>query len=109
MDELTNTRVRQTHHLMVTFTVIFVASALCWLPFCVAFILLYVHDEPSIPLLISLWWSFPTLTINSMLNPVIYWWRLKEVREGFSRLMFGRCCRKNEIDAPLDTIEEAEL
>ncbi|XP_022098499.1 histamine H2 receptor-like [Acanthaster planci] len=103
IEEQTSTRLRQTRHLMVTFTVIFVASALCWLPFCVVFIMLFAHGGPTISLSVALWWSFPPLTINSILNPFIYWWRFKEARDGFYQLLFGCCCRRRQ-----ETAEETE-
>ncbi|XP_022098501.1 sphingosine 1-phosphate receptor 2-like [Acanthaster planci] len=110
VDEQTNSRIRQTRHLMVTFTIIFVASAVCWLPFCVVFFILFAHGKTSFSVMVGLRYCFTIMVLNSALNPFVYWWRLKEGREALYHLFCG--CRNNqgkERERDSVTIAETEM
>ncbi|XP_022098448.1 histamine H2 receptor-like [Acanthaster planci] len=110
VDEQTSSRIRQTRHLMVTFTIIFVASAVCWLPFCVGFLILFAHGKTTFSVVIYLRYSYTVMTLNSALNPFVYWWRLKEGREALYHLFCG--CRSNqrtERERGAVTIAETEM
>ncbi|XP_038065037.1 histamine H2 receptor-like [Patiria miniata] len=110
IDGQAGTRVRQTRHLMVTFTIIFVASAVCWLPFCVGFIILFTHGEPTLSVVVFLQYSYAVLLFNSALNPFIYFWRFREGREGFYRLMCACSSRrKNQAEMDGNTVVETEM
>ncbi|XP_038066215.1 histamine H2 receptor-like [Patiria miniata] len=104
------TRVRQTRHLMVTFTIIFVASAVCWLPFCVGFIVLFTHGELTLSVVVFLRYSYAALLMNSALNPFIYFWRFREGREGFYRLLCACSSRwKHQAETDASTVAETEM
>ncbi|XP_038065296.1 adenosine receptor A1-like [Patiria miniata] len=110
IDGQTGTRMRQTRHLMVTFTIIFVASAVCWLPFCVGFFILFAHGEPTFSVVVFLLYSYAALLMNSVLNPFIYFWRFREGREGFYRLLCA-CSSRRKYQAETDasTVAETEM
>ena len=91
-DEQTKTRVRQTRHLMVTFSVILVTSLLCWIPNCVANMMIFFSSSQSIHgqsynFLIFFRVALLILVLNSAANPFIYWWRISEVRAGLRTVL----------------------
>ena len=90
------TRVRQTRHLMVTFTIILVTSLCCWLPLCIGDFVIYSSkgfDRVSSSFKVFYKFCFGILLIKSVINPFIYWWRVGDFREGLRCVL---CVRRNQ-------------
>ncbi|XP_038055005.1 G-protein coupled receptor 6-like [Patiria miniata] len=105
--EQAETRVKQTRRLLVAFAFVLATSFVCWIPFSIGRLVRHFH-----PQLYSQNASFHAFyrtstflySINPMINPMVYWWRLGEFREGFYAL-FCRCCVKTEHTEAEDTLE----
>ncbi|XP_038066182.1 adenosine receptor A2b-like [Patiria miniata] len=108
-EERDQTRVQQTHRLLVMFVLILVVSFTTWVPAFVLNLCLFFNtylwsDEIFLGLL---WGSYLLYTLSTAINPLIYLWRLDGFREGFYA-MFCRCVKKaepNQIEADLTTNE----
>ncbi|XP_022109542.1 adrenocorticotropic hormone receptor-like [Acanthaster planci] len=117
-DEQTGTRVRQTRHLLITFTLILAASFLCWLPISVACFMIYFSRNGTVRG-IGDWFrvfyksSVLVLVSYSAINPFIYWWRFGEFREALYGMMY--CWRKKptavlaEASASMETVVEQAM
>ncbi|XP_038047955.1 adenosine receptor A2b-like [Patiria miniata] len=105
--ERDQTRVRQTRRLLVMFVLILVTSFVSWAP---AFALrVIVFFDQSLwrdrIFLASIWGSYVLYTLSTVINPLIYWWRLDGFREGFYA-MFCRCkAETQEIEGDVTTFE----
>ena len=107
-DEQTGTRVRQTRHLMVSFTIILVSTFICWFPFCVINYIIYTTGRPpGSPqnewIRVYFRYSILGVILSTIVNPFVYWWRLDEFRQGLN------CCRcfgrqQNEDGLEMHTI-----
>ncbi|XP_038066191.1 adenosine receptor A2b-like [Patiria miniata] len=106
-EERDQTRVQQTRRLLVMFVLILVVSFVSWAP---AFALrMYVFFNPSLMqdgvFVAWVWGTYLLYTLSTLINPLIYLWRLDGFREGFYA-MFCRCVIKakpNQIEADLTT------
>ncbi|XP_022109543.1 sphingosine 1-phosphate receptor 2-like [Acanthaster planci] len=100
-DEQTGTRIRQTRHLMITFTLILAVSCLCWLPAAVASFMMYFSSSGNAldlgnGFLVYFRFSALFAISYSAINPFIYWWRLAEFREALYGMI---CCWRTKPSA----------
>ncbi|XP_038052804.1 beta-3 adrenergic receptor-like [Patiria miniata] len=113
-DAVARTRLRQTRHLMITFTIILVMCFACWIPYCIANIMIYFSGKgysvrPQNLLILSRL-GVTTLMFNSLINPFIYWWRIREFRVSMYRLICrsrGNADPENDV-VTLQTMQEPE-
>ncbi|XP_038052809.1 beta-3 adrenergic receptor-like [Patiria miniata] len=113
-DAVARTRLRQTRHLMITFTISLVTCFACWIPYCIVNFIGYFsikgYSVLPINLMILSRLVITILTFNSLINPFIYWWRIREFRVSMYRLI----CRGRGNDDPendvvtLQTMQEPE-
>ncbi|XP_038064896.1 beta-3 adrenergic receptor-like [Patiria miniata] len=113
-ESVARARLRQTRYLMITFAIILVTCFACWIPFCIANFMNYVSGKiysvqpQSLKVLYQL--SLLLLMLNSLINPFIYWWRIREFRDGMYRwvcLVRGSADPENEV-VTLQTMQEPE-
>ena len=61
----------------------------CYLPFCVLFSL-PLHGGPKLEMPLGITFSF--LYVNSSLNPILYCWKIKDVRQAVKDTIKFNCC-----------------
>ena len=61
----------------------------CYLPFCVLFSLT-LHGGPKLEIPLGITFSF--LYVNSSLNPILYCWKIKDVRQAVKNTIKFNCC-----------------
>ncbi|XP_038052713.1 beta-3 adrenergic receptor-like [Patiria miniata] len=113
-DAVARTRLRQTRHLMITFTIILVTCFACWIPSCTFNFMIYfsgksISVKPQHLVILSRL-AATILMFNSLINPFIYWWRIREFRVSMYRLICrGRGNADPECDVvTLQTMQEPE-
>ncbi|XP_038066181.1 melanocortin receptor 5-like [Patiria miniata] len=94
-EERDQTRVQQTRRLLVMFVLILVTSFVSLAPAFALRVIAFLN--PSLwqngIFEACVWGSYVLYTLSTVINPLIYWWRLEGFREGFYA-MFCRCvCR----------------
>ncbi|XP_038052715.1 sphingosine 1-phosphate receptor 5-like [Patiria miniata] len=104
-DAVARTRLRQTRHLMITFTIILVTCFVCWSPSCIVNFMIYFRGKsmsvgPQNLLILSRRVA-TILMFNSLINPFIYWWRIQEFRVSMYRLI---CCGRGNADPENDVV-----
>ncbi|XP_038064895.1 somatostatin receptor type 5-like [Patiria miniata] len=113
-DAVARTRLRQTRRLMITFTIILVTCIGCWIPHSISNFMVYFSGKSlsvqpqSLKIFFHL--SAILLVFNSLINPFIYWWRIREFRVGMYRLIcLGRGTANSESDVvTLQTMQEPD-
>ncbi|XP_038052716.1 beta-3 adrenergic receptor-like [Patiria miniata] len=113
-DAVARTRLRQTRNLMITFTIILVTCFACWIPSCTVNFMIYFSGKsmsvgPQNLLILSRLVA-TILMFNSLINPFIYWWRIREFRVSMYRLICrgrGNADPENDV-VTLQTMQEPE-
>ncbi|XP_059015906.1 sphingosine 1-phosphate receptor 2 [Mustela lutreola] len=82
----------QTLALLKTVTIVLGVFIVCWLPAFSILLLDYACPVRSCPVLYKAHYFFAFATLNSLLNPVIYTWRSRDLRREVLRPL--RCCRR---------------
>ncbi|XP_038052794.1 lysophosphatidic acid receptor 2-like [Patiria miniata] len=108
------TRMRRDRHLMVTFTVILAAFAICWIPNIVANLITHFSGEEfwsgqAVSFRVFFKSSVVILASNAAINPVIYWGRMEEFRRGLKRLFFCACGKQATAVDNTETYVESTL
>ncbi|XP_038052813.1 beta-3 adrenergic receptor-like [Patiria miniata] len=106
-DAVARTRLRQTRHLMITFTIILVTCFACWIPYCIVNFMVYFSGKSmrmsvgprNLSILSRL--VATILMFNSLINPFIYWWRIREFRVSMYRLI---CRGRGKVDPENDVV-----
>ncbi|XP_038064884.1 beta-4C adrenergic receptor-like [Patiria miniata] len=104
-DAVARARLSQTRRLMITFAIILVTCFACWIPYCIANFMLYVSRKrysvqpQSLKVFYQL--SVLLLMLNSLINPFIYWWRIREFRDGMYRWV---CLGRGNADPENDMV-----
>ena len=79
------------------FTILYILAIflICYLPIAISFGLIPVlnYEKETVPLLN---FSFLLAFMSSSLNPVLYLWRMKDIRNEVARLIKAVLCRQNE-------------
>ena len=79
------------------FTILYILAIflICYLPIAISFGLIPVlnYEKESVPLLN---FSFLLAFMSSSLNPVLYLWRMKDIRNEVARLIKAVLCKQNE-------------
>ena len=79
------------------FTILYILAMflICYLPIAISFGLIPVlnYEKETVPLLN---FSFLLAFMSSSLNPVLYLWRMKDIRNEVARLIKAVLCRQNE-------------
>ncbi|XP_038075883.1 sphingosine 1-phosphate receptor 3-like [Patiria miniata] len=95
--ERDQTRVQQTRRLLILFVLILMTSFFSWMPYGI--LSLITHFKPNlfydITVLALIWLGALLYTLSTVINPLLYWWRLDGFKEGFYA-MFCRCVIKAE-------------
>ncbi|XP_022081557.1 melanocortin receptor 3-like isoform X1 [Acanthaster planci] len=88
-------RVKQTRRLLIVFVLILVTSFFSRLPFAVFSLIAYCNRSFLSNQIFSASFEICVLlyALSTVINPLIYWWRLDGFRAGFYE-MFCRCCIK---------------
>ena len=82
-------RLKTNHKAANTLTIILTALLLSYLPVIVLYVCATFLDDLVEPyvLYISAAWSFTSVYVCSLLNPLIYCWRMKKLREALFHIM----------------------
>ena len=79
------------------FTILYILAIflICYLPMAISFGLIPVlnYEKETVPLLN---FSFLLVFMSSSLNPALYLWRMKDIRNEVARLIKAVLCRQNE-------------
>ena len=87
--EETWSRQRNEHHQMAkTFAITIGVFLLCYIPTLIVFIIQAVTGSSTDVVYIGLAWSDMFAFINSSLNPIIYCYRIREIREALMDTIF---------------------
>ncbi|XP_022081611.1 adenosine receptor A3-like [Acanthaster planci] len=91
------TRVKQTRRLLIVFVLILVTSFFSWLPYAVFSLIAYFNRSLLSNEIFSACFEICVLlyALSTLINPLIYWWRLDDFRAGFYEI-FCRCRIKAE-------------
>ncbi|XP_038073999.1 sphingosine 1-phosphate receptor 2-like [Patiria miniata] len=105
--EQTATRVRQTRRLLVTLSIILVTSFICWIPFNVGQIMEYFIKTGQSTISDDTFNNYNTFAafiycLSPAINPLIYWWRLDDFRQGFKALFCRRLLQNQEFGEKVD-------
>ncbi|XP_038057054.1 substance-K receptor-like [Patiria miniata] len=104
------TRVRQTRKLLITFVLILAACFVCWMPYSIVRVIAFAEPKDlESPIFFDAYWFAGWMyCISAMINPLIYWGRLDEFRQGFYAL-FCRCIVKTDFkEIELDETEQGK-
>ncbi|XP_006898824.1 PREDICTED: sphingosine 1-phosphate receptor 2 [Elephantulus edwardii] len=82
----------QTLPLLKTVTIVLGVFIVCWLPAFIILLLDYACTVRSCPVLYKAHYFFAFATLNSLLNPVIYTWRSRDLRQEVLRPL--KCWRE---------------
>jgi len=69
------------------------ALIVCYLPFAIATMVVYLSE--TYPQSLALVWelTFSLLTFNSSLNPILYCWKIRRVRQAVTEIIRKLVCR----------------
>ena len=91
-------KMQQYRNTVFTAMCILLTLIVCYLPYCI--VLAIVKPNGSSPFLHAIWAFTATLvclnpSLNSSLNPILYCWRIKEVRQGVMNMIRHMLCFTN--------------
>ncbi|XP_071950894.1 adrenocorticotropic hormone receptor-like [Antedon mediterranea] len=90
-EDFRNNMLGRSRKLIRSFTILLVISSVCWLPLCCFWTLAVIYETVDNNVN-SENWLFCLALSNSVINPIVYWFRLPGIKEELQNLI---CCCRN--------------